>query len=76
MRSTCWSVLLIENVRLGRYPIGLGTDAPATRDLIHYPVVDEPMVRSRSMTTDHPVRDIVAPRPSLEKRGVFDSPVL
>jgi DNA-binding transcriptional LysR family regulator len=38
------SVLLIENVRLGRYHIGLSTDAPAARDLIHYPVVDEPMV--------------------------------
>ena len=38
------SVLLIENVRLGRYHIGLSTDAPAAKDLIHYPVVDEPMV--------------------------------
>jgi DNA-binding transcriptional LysR family regulator len=38
------SVLLLENVRLGRYHIGLSTDLPATRDLIHYPVIDEPMV--------------------------------
>ncbi len=38
------SVLVIESVRLGRYHIGLSTDAPAAKDLIHYPVIDEPMV--------------------------------
>jgi DNA-binding transcriptional LysR family regulator len=38
------SVLLIENVRLGRYQIGLATDVPAQKDLIHYPVIAEPMV--------------------------------
>jgi DNA-binding transcriptional LysR family regulator len=38
------SVLLVESVRLGRYHIGLSTDLPAARDLIHYPVYDEPMV--------------------------------
>jgi DNA-binding transcriptional LysR family regulator len=38
------SVLLIENVRLGRYHIGLSTDAPAAKDLIHHPIVDEPLV--------------------------------
>ena len=38
------SVLLIENVRLGRYHIGLSTDAPNQKDLIHYPVISEPMV--------------------------------
>ncbi|HYC47903.1 MAG TPA: LysR family transcriptional regulator [Burkholderiales bacterium] len=38
------SVLLIENVRLGRYQIGLATDVPPHKDLIHYPVVAEPMV--------------------------------
>lgn len=38
------SVLLIESLRLGRYHIGLGTDVPTTRDLIRYPVIDEPMV--------------------------------
>ncbi len=38
------SVLLIESVRLGRYHIGLCTDPPAARDLIHYPVVEEPLV--------------------------------
>jgi len=48
------SVLVIESVRLGRYHVGLSTDAPSARDLIHYPVVDEPLVlihagfRSRS----------------------------
>lgn len=38
------SVLLVESVRLGRYHIGLSTDLPAAKDLIHYPVVDEPLV--------------------------------
>lgn len=42
------SVLLVENVRLGRYHIGLSTDLPATRDLIHYPMYDEPMVLIRA----------------------------
>lgn len=38
------SVLLIESVRLGRYHIGLSTDLPKAKDLIHYPVIDEPLV--------------------------------
>jgi len=38
------SVLIVENVRMGRYQIGLTTDVPAARDLIHYPVITEPMV--------------------------------
>lgn len=38
------SVLLIENVRLGRYQIGLATDVPLQKDLVHYPVIAEPMV--------------------------------
>jgi DNA-binding transcriptional LysR family regulator len=38
------SVLLIESVRLGRYHIGLCTDPLTAKDLIHYPVFDEPMV--------------------------------
>jgi DNA-binding transcriptional LysR family regulator len=42
------SVLLVESVRLGRYHIGISTDLPATRDLIHYPLFDEPMVILRS----------------------------
>jgi len=38
------SVLLIESVRLGRYHIGLCTDAPGAKDLVHHPVIDEPLV--------------------------------
>ncbi|MGE5523173.1 MAG: LysR family transcriptional regulator [Rhodospirillaceae bacterium] len=38
------SVLLIESLRLGRYHIGLSTDIATARDLIRYPVIDEPMV--------------------------------
>jgi DNA-binding transcriptional LysR family regulator len=38
------SVLLIESVRLGRYHIGLCTDPLTAKDLIHYPVFDEPLV--------------------------------
>jgi DNA-binding transcriptional LysR family regulator len=38
------SILLVENVRLGRYHIGLSTDLPEAKDLIHYPVIDEPLV--------------------------------
>ncbi|KPK18490.1 MAG: hypothetical protein AMJ67_09785 [Betaproteobacteria bacterium SG8_41] len=37
------SVLVIESVRLGRYHLGLSTDYPVARDLIHYPVIDEPL---------------------------------
>jgi len=38
------SVLLIESLRLGRYHIGLSTDVPTARDLVRYPVIDEPLV--------------------------------
>jgi DNA-binding transcriptional LysR family regulator len=38
------SVLVIESVRLGRYHIGMSTDVPGPKDLIHYPVIAEPMV--------------------------------
>lgn len=38
------SVLLVENVRLGRYHIGMSTDLPEAKDLIHYPVIEEPLV--------------------------------
>ena len=38
------SVLVIESVRLGRYHVGLSTDVAGPKDLIHYPVIDEPMV--------------------------------
>ena len=50
------TVLLIESVRLGRYHIGLSTDAPTARDLIHHPVIDEPFafVRSGYSSTPSP----------------------
>jgi DNA-binding transcriptional LysR family regulator len=38
------SVLLLESVRLGRYHIGLCTDPLTAKDLIHYPICDEPLV--------------------------------
>jgi DNA-binding transcriptional LysR family regulator len=38
------SVLLVENVRLGRYHMGLGTETSGARDLIRIPVVAEPIV--------------------------------
>jgi DNA-binding transcriptional LysR family regulator len=38
------SVLLVESVRLGRYHIGMCTDLPEAKDLIHHTVADEPMV--------------------------------
>lgn len=37
------SVLVIESVRLGRYHLGLCTDAAGATDLIHHRVVDEPI---------------------------------
>ena len=47
------SVLLVESVRLGRYHIGLSTDLPAAKDLIHYPVIDEPLVLVHSALSRH-----------------------
>jgi len=38
------SALIIESVRLGRFQIGLCTDSGADDDLIHFRLVDEPMV--------------------------------
>jgi DNA-binding transcriptional LysR family regulator len=38
------SVLVIESVRLGRYDIGLCTEAGAAGDLVRAPLCDEPMV--------------------------------
>ena len=38
------SVLVIEFVRLGRYHIGLCTDPLVAKDLIHHPLIDEPVV--------------------------------
>jgi DNA-binding transcriptional LysR family regulator len=42
------TVLLIESVRLGRYHVGLSTDTPAAKDLIHHHVIDEPFAFVRS----------------------------
>lgn len=50
------SVLLIESVRLGRYHIGLTTDTPTAKDLIHYPVITEPMVLINSGLRRAPTR--------------------
>jgi len=47
------SVLVIESVRLGRYHIGMCTDAPAT-DLVHHAIVAEPMVLVHSSPTARP----------------------
>jgi DNA-binding transcriptional LysR family regulator len=38
------SVLVVESVRLGRYHMGLCADLSTGMDLIHHPLVDEPMV--------------------------------
>jgi DNA-binding transcriptional LysR family regulator len=46
------SVLLIESVRLGRYHIGLCTDAPGAKDLVHHPVIDEPLVLVHSRLSE------------------------
>src|SRR5688500_12449682 len=50
------TVLLIESVRLGRYHIGLSTDTPAAKDLIHHPVIDEPFALVRSGYAAKPVK--------------------
>jgi len=47
------SVLVVESVRLGRYHVGLCTDADAA-DLIHHRVVEEPMVLVHSSATARP----------------------
>jgi DNA-binding transcriptional LysR family regulator len=41
------SVLLVERIRLGRYHAGLSTDVPTPPDVVHAPVLDEPMVLVR-----------------------------
>ena len=50
------TVLLIESVRLGRYHIGLSTDASTAKDLIHHSVIDEPFVLVRSGYAAKPVK--------------------
>lgn len=61
------SVLVIESVRLGRYHLGLSTDFPAAKDLIHYPVVDEPLVLINSAFGGTSVAD--APLISIESNS-------
>jgi DNA-binding transcriptional LysR family regulator len=41
------SVLVIESLRLGRYDAGLCAEPSAAGDLVHHPLVDEPMVLVR-----------------------------
>jgi DNA-binding transcriptional LysR family regulator len=38
------SVLLVESIRLGRYNLGLCTTVAPTRDLVEFPLMDEPLV--------------------------------
>ncbi len=38
------SVLIVENLRLGRYQMGLTAEPASTRDLVHVPITAEPMV--------------------------------
>ena len=51
------SVLVLESVRLGRYHIGLSTDLPEAKDLVHHPLIDEPLVLVNSGLASRPVRD-------------------
>ena len=50
------SVLLVESVRLGRYHIGMCTDLPEAKDLIHHAVADEPLVLIHSGMATKAVR--------------------
>jgi DNA-binding transcriptional LysR family regulator len=52
------SVLVLESVRLGRYDVGLCTEAAAARDLIQHPLVDEPMVVVHAQLARRPARDL------------------
>jgi DNA-binding transcriptional LysR family regulator len=58
------SVLLVESVRLGRYHIGMCTDLPEAKDLIHHAIADEPLVLVNSGMTNKPARG--APLISIE----------
>ena len=52
------SVLLIESVRLGRYHIGMSTDLPGEKDLIHYALIEEPMVLIRGDPAARPAAHV------------------
>ena len=58
------SVLLVESVRLGRYHIGMCTDLPEAKDLIHHAIADEPLVLVNSGMAKKPARG--APLISIE----------
>lgn len=60
------SVLLVESVRLGRYQLGLSTDVPTPPDLLHDPVIEEPMVyvRGRPDARSAPGTPLVTIEPS------------
>ena len=51
------SVLVIESVRLGRYHVGMSTDVSGHKDLIHYPVIAEPMVHINAGCRPKPQRE-------------------
>ncbi|MGQ0752387.1 MAG: LysR family transcriptional regulator [Betaproteobacteria bacterium] len=50
------SVLVVESVRLGRYHIGMCTDLPEAKDLIHHGIADEPLVLVNSGMATKPAR--------------------
>lgn len=51
------SVLLLESVRLGRYQVGLSTEAPPPPDVLLYPVTEEPLVHVHSSLGTKPGPD-------------------
>jgi DNA-binding transcriptional LysR family regulator len=52
------SVLVLESVRLGRYDIGLCTEAAGAKDLIQHAVVDEPLVMVHARLAPAPAPDV------------------
>jgi DNA-binding transcriptional LysR family regulator len=58
------SVLVLESLRLGRYHIGLSTVAPGLDDLVHHPIVDEPMVLVRATAEAGRDRPLITIEPS------------
>ena len=58
------SVLLIENVRLGRYHAGLASDVSAFKDLVQYPIATEAMVLIRGGRERPAERPLIAIEPA------------
>ncbi|MES2102435.1 MAG: LysR family transcriptional regulator [Pseudomonadota bacterium] len=52
------SVLVIESVRLGRYHIGLCTDPLLAKDLVHHPIIDEPILLLHSAGAARPNKSL------------------